>query len=319
MITFRQARRLLEGLLLVGGLVVGVDAGGGVGVQRSVIGGGGVALGGLVVLLRQLQHVGGGGAAAQDGGHQHLGQTHGLGQLDQLVHHGGVEGGTGGLKTVLLHEGGDGVVQLHGGAGGLSQHFLHALHAGDDGDLHQVAGHGGGAVLDHHLGKLGVGEHAALNVNVGVDEAGRQVLAGSVDDLGVRATAALGQVAHSGNAFSGDGDVGGVDLCGVDIDQLAATDDYVSGSLPLCHCDEPVIHHRLPSPLRANRQNSPVILFIIFHRNCPCQPAEDTSGAGKRKGSGIGNHWTERDKFAIVYVKSLLAPSPKIMRSMSFC
>lgn len=272
--------QLLEGLLLVGGLVVGVNTGGGVGVQCSVIGGGGVALGGLVVLLRQLQHVGGGGAAAQDGGHQNLGQTHRLGQLDQLVHHGGVEGGAGGLKTVLLHKGGDGVVQLHGGAGGLGQHFLHTLHAGDDGDLHQVAGHGGGAVLDHHLGKLGVGEHAALNVDVGVDEAGGQVLAGGVDDLGVRAAAAFGQLAYGGNALSGNGDVGGVNLCGVNVDQLAAPDDHVSGSLPLSHCDEPVIHHRLPSPLWANRQNPPIILFIIFHRNCPCQPVDSCLQTG---------------------------------------
>ena len=238
--------QLGQGLLLVGALMVAGNARAHIGVQGLTHDGGGMALGGLVVLLGQLQHVGGGGRTGQDGGCQHLRQAHGLRHLDQLVDHLGVQGATGGLKTVFLHEGRHGVVELHRGVLGLLHDLLHALHAGDDGDLHQVGSHGSGAVLDHHLGKFGVGEHAALDVDMGVHEAGGQVHALGVDHLRVGAHGTGRNRAGRGNLAVGNGNLRFIDLVGDDVDQLAVLDHDVRRLLPQCYLNQFVVHLMFP-------------------------------------------------------------------------
>ena len=191
--------------------------------------------------------MGGGGAFRQDGRCQDFCQANGFGQLDQVIDHLRMEGAAGGLDAVLLHEGGDGVVELDGRVLGLRQHFLHALNAGDDGDLHQVRGNSGGSVLDHHLGKLRVGEHAAFDVDVGVQEAGSQIHALGVDDLGMRTHSAGGDGADGGDFAIGDGDLRLIDLMGDHVHQFAVLDHDVCGLLAQGYLNQFVVHRDLLS------------------------------------------------------------------------
>ena len=59
-----------------------------------------------------------------------------------------------------------------------------------------------------------------------VDHAGAEIGAPSVDHLGVFAEIG-GDVAHRHDALAVDGNVGGVDFLGGDIDQLAVADDAI--------------------------------------------------------------------------------------------
>ena len=238
--------QLGQGLLFVCALMVAGNACAHIGVQGLAHDGGGMALGGLVVLLGQLQHMGRGGRTGQNGGCQHLCQAHGLRQLDQLVDHLRMQGAAGGLKAVFLHKGGHGVIELHRGVLGLRQDLLHALHAGDDGDLHQVGGHGSGAVLDHHLGKFGIGEHAALDMDMGIHEAGGQVHALGVDHLRVGADGTGRNRADRGDLAVGNGNFRFIDLVGDDIDQFAVFDHNVRGLLPQCYLNQFVVHLMFP-------------------------------------------------------------------------
>ena len=229
-------------LFLVGAFMVAGDTGADISVQLSAHQSGSVTLGADVVILSQLQHMSGSGAASQNGGIQNLCQADSLGQLHQIVQHRGVQGAAGGLDTILLHEGRDGIIQLNGGVLGLGQNFLHAVDAGNDGDFHQVGGNSGGTVLDNHLGKLGIGEHAALDVDVCIQETGSQVHALGIDNLGVGTDGTGGDIADGSDLALGNGDLSLVDLVREDVDQLAVLDDDVSRLLAQCYLNQFVIH-----------------------------------------------------------------------------
>ena len=135
---------------------------------------------------------------------------------------------------------------------------LDALEAGDHADLVEVGHDGGGAVLEDALGERADGEVGALGVDVAVDEAGGDVVATGVDDLGALADAVV-HVAHGRDATVADGDAAVVDLCRVDIDDLAALDDEVGGHLALGDVQKLHVHVRS--------------YLSVMPTRCPCCPA----------------------------------------------
>src|SRR5690606_13045744 len=113
-------------------------------------------------------------------------------------------------------------------AGRFLRHQPHALDAEDIGDFVRVDEHRGGAVRDDGAGELGDRDHAALDVHVGITEAGDEVAAGGIDHLRALAAAIVEILADGGKAAAGDGDVGaGNDFAGVDVHPAAVADEGV--------------------------------------------------------------------------------------------
>ena len=102
------------------------------------------------------------------------------------------------------HAGGHVGHGLKGGALGVVDHGLHALGAADVANLVGVHEDAGGPVGHHRTGVFAHADHGGFHMDMGVHEARRDVLAGSVDDLGVLADA-MGGVAHEGDPALGDG------------------------------------------------------------------------------------------------------------------
>ena len=152
-----------------------------------------------------------------------------MGLLGEVVGHGGLGHGVGGLV-------GGAPKDLQGAPLHLRQYLLQALQAGDGDILVQPGDHAGGAVGHHRLGVAGDAQFAALAVDVAVDQAGDQVAALRLDDLGVRPDVG-GHVPHGGNHVAVDGHIGGVDLTGHNVDQLPAADDLVGGELSASGAD----------------------------------------------------------------------------------
>ena len=173
--------QLIHGVLHIGALVVGVDAGGDVGVEILAGKARRMAVDLLVVGLRGhdlLHHL----TVAVD--HAHI-----VHHLRQSLHTGMVIEGVDGTVIQI----GAGLVQRRGGdAGGQHeahvhrqvlcglQHILDAVGTHDVGDLMGVGDDGGGAVGQHRLGKLRGTHQRALQMDVSVDEAGQHQLAGHV-------------------------------------------------------------------------------------------------------------------------------------------
>ena len=78
------------------------------------------------------------------------------------------------------HAAGQHKVDIHRQALGGLQHIADAIHSHDIGDLVRIGDDSGGAVADDRSGKLGRGNQAAFQVDVGIDEAGADKAAGDI-------------------------------------------------------------------------------------------------------------------------------------------
>src|SRR5690606_28517041 len=139
---------------------------------------------------------------------------------------------------------------LHVDVDGHGQRLVvHQAHAGqpqDVGDLVRVDEHAGRPVGDDGAGELGHGDHAALDVHVGVTQAGHKVALFGLDEPRLRADAVAGIRPDVGDATAGDGDVGaGQNFAAVDIDPAAVADDGIGMLAPHRHGDE-VLSHFMP-------------------------------------------------------------------------
>ena len=72
-------------------------------------------------------------------------------------------------------------------------------------------------------------------MDVAVHKARSDVLAGGVNDLGIR-TDGIIHVAHCRNPAVADGHTALIDLAGINVDQLAALDNQIRRLLSASHC-----------------------------------------------------------------------------------
>ena len=236
---------LCEDVLERAGLVAARDAGGDVGVQAAVVvrrdvvaGHGLVGLEGLLHLAERVL------LARKDAGEvHHLAKAAGLGPRHGVRHLRGVDAGARVLHAQdRRHARRRGEHDLERRAGGVLPHGLDALEAADVCDLVRVRVDADGAVGHDAARVLGRADHAGLDVDVGVQKAGRGVEAVGVHDGGVGADAVLGRVAVEpdvGDAPAADGDVRVLqDLARGDADEPRVADDRVCGPLSLRHANE---------------------------------------------------------------------------------
>ena len=227
------ALQLGQSVIQIGALVVGVHAGGYVGVEVVAAEAGGVAVDLLVVRLRgdDLFHYLG---VAVHGAHKvhHFGKTLYAGVVIE-----GVDG------AVIQH--GAGFVQRRGGyAGGQHEahvhrqilrgleHVLDAVGAHDVGDLVGVGDDGGGAVGQNGLGKLRRADQRAFQMDMGIQKAGQHELAA---DVYLHMTVVL---AHAYDKPLGNGDVAVTQLIGEDIDIGGVFQHQIGGDTAGGHVDD---------------------------------------------------------------------------------
>ena len=202
------ALELGERIAHVGALVVGVDAGGNVGVEVVAGKAGSVAVDLLVMRLRRndlLEHllVGVGNADVV----HHLGKA-----LDAVVLVEAVDGAVVKVRAALVERGGGHAARQHEAhverqVFGRLKHILDAVGAHDVGDLVRVGDNGRGAVRKNGLGKLLRADERAFQMDVRVHKAGQHKLAAHVDlDL------ALVMLAHAGDQAGGHGDIAAAEL-----------------------------------------------------------------------------------------------------------
>ena len=227
------------------GLVARADAGGDVGVEAAVGLGDGVVTGHALAGLEGLGHlVLGVLLAAEDAR-----EVHHLAEADDVgpVHGGrdlrGVDVGT---CVVEAGDGGDaggrGEHGLERRALGVVEHDADALEADDVAALVRVGEDRGRAARDDDLGVLSAADHGGLDVDVGIDVAGGDILTGGVDDLRVRPDTVLGSVAAQAqvrHAAARDGDVCvRQDLARGHAHEVGVADHGVGGLLALRDLDE---------------------------------------------------------------------------------
>ena len=87
-------------------------------------------------------------------------------------------------------------------------HQPHAGQAEDVGDLVWVDEHAGRPVGNDGAGELGYGDHAALDVHVGIAQAGDKVALFGLNDAGLWANRMAGIRPNVGDAAAVDGHVG---------------------------------------------------------------------------------------------------------------
>ena len=221
---------LLQHVLRPGGLVAAADAGGDIGVETHARVGHGVVAGDDLIRLQGLRQL------PVDVGFrpEHVGEAHHLPKTHDAVpgHHlPDLLGADVGARVLEARHGGHAGGNIGHGLEGrplcVVDHGLHALGAADVADLVGVHEDAGGPVGHHRPGVFAHADHGGFHMDMGVHEARRDVLAGSVDDLGVLADA-MGGVAHEGDPALGNGYVDPfLDLGGADVHQLGIADDQL--------------------------------------------------------------------------------------------
>ena len=111
----------------------------------------------------------------------------------------------------------------------LLEHPADAVQAEHVGDLVVVDEDGRRAVREDRLGEPRDRDHRGLDVQVGVDQAGHEVRAVGVEDLGVRPARVAGVAEHRDPPVLHRHVDAVVDLARVDVDEPAAGDQQVGG------------------------------------------------------------------------------------------
>ncbi len=220
----------LAALLRRVALVVGADAGGGVGLEVLAEDAGRVAVdvrrreGELLELVR---------VAGDDAGEvHHLGEADHAAAAQQALEVARVQGAVRRLERRGRHAGRGHEEDVEGHGRAEVGEPVDAVGAEDVGDLVRVGDDGGGAEREDEARELVHEELRGLQVHVRVDEAGHEVLAARVDDL------AAGVLAEAGDEAVADRDVGLQPLAREDREDLAALDDDV-GELVAARYREP--------------------------------------------------------------------------------
>ena len=161
--------------------MVGVDTGGNVGVQVGAGKTGGVAVDLLVVRLRRNDLGNGGGVGGDHAGEiHHFRKTQHPGVVEKAVDIPVVQIRAAFVQRRRRNAGGDHKLGVHRQPFRGAEHIVDAVGAHDVGDLVGVGDNGGGAVGDDCPGKLRGGNQTGFQMDVGVDEAGADDLAGHV-------------------------------------------------------------------------------------------------------------------------------------------
>jgi hypothetical protein len=223
--------------------VVAADAGGEVGVERPAADARGVAVDDAI---REGAELGGDARIPRDdaGKVHHLGQAVHDAVAEKLLEVSGGEGGAG-----RRHVGGGDTTRGHGdhakgqAAAGVD-HEADAGGAGDVGDLVRVGDGGRDAARHDRGGELWREAEGTFDVDVAVDEAGGDE--GVVEvDLVTRPVAG----ADAGDAVGVDGDVGGFDGAGEDVDQSRVAEEQVGGDVAARGGEERGGRHRFANVL----------------------------------------------------------------------
>ena len=173
--------QFFHGVVNVRALVVGVDTGGNVGVQVGAGKTGGVAVDLLVVRLRRNDLGNGGGVGGDHAGEiHHFRKTQHPGVVEKAVDIPVVQIRAAFVQRRRRDAGGDHKLGVHRQPFRGAEHIVDAVGAHDVGDLMGVGDNGGGAVGDDCPGKLRGGNQTGFQMDVGVDEAGADDLAGHV-------------------------------------------------------------------------------------------------------------------------------------------
>ena len=236
--------QLGDGVVGVVALVVGIDPGGNIGVQVVAHKARGVAVDLFVVGLGGNDLLDDLAVRPNDAGVvHHLRQA-----LDPGVVVEGVDGPVVQHGAALVHGGGGDAAgqhkaHIHRQALGGLEHVLDAVGAHDVGDLMGIGDDGGGAVGQYRLDKLPGGDHGALQMDVGVDEAGQYDFARHVDFL----DAAV--LAHAHDEPLRHGDVPAADLVAEYVD-IGGVFQHQVGLLPARgHLHDPQLLVQFPIDL----------------------------------------------------------------------
>ena len=225
--------QLGQGVVQVGALVVGVYTGGDVGIEiiagetRSmpvdflVVGLGGYDL---------LHHLG----VAVDGAYEvhHLSQALDPGMVIEGVDGPVVQNGAGLIQRCGGYAGGEHKAHIHRQILGGLKHIFNAVGAHDIGDLVGVGDDGGGTVGQNGLCKLRGAHQGALQMDVGIQEAGQHNLAG---DIQLHLAVVL---AHAHNESLGHSNVAAAQLIGKDIDIGGVFQHQIGGHTPGSHIND---------------------------------------------------------------------------------
>ena len=228
-----------EHVLGPGGLVAAAHAAGHIRVEPPVGLGDGVVARDDLVGRERLGQL----AVGVVGAGQHAGEVHHLAEAHHPVPgHGlgdlfGAHEGAGVLEAGHGRDaGGRGDHGLQGRAGGIVHHHLHAFKPQHVAHLMGVPVDAHGAMGHHGPGVLAGAEHGGFHMDVPIEEARGDHLAGGIDHEGVRADAVVGARSHVGDAPAGDGHVHVVlNLGGAHVHESCVGDDGVGWHLALGH------------------------------------------------------------------------------------
>ena len=178
------ALQLGNRVVQIGALMVGIHAGGNIGIQVIAHQAGRVTVDLLMMRLRchDLGHHL--GIAVDDAVRvHHLSQALHTGMIVEAVDGTIVQIGAGLVQGRGRYAGGEHETHIYRQILGGLQHVLNAVRAHDIGDLVGVSDHGGGAVSQNSLGKLLGVDQGALQMNMGIQKAGQHDLAGYIHFL----------------------------------------------------------------------------------------------------------------------------------------
>ena len=130
------------------------------------------------------------------------------------------------------HAAGQHKVDIHRQALGGLQHIADAIHSHDIGDLVRIGDDSGGAVADDRSGKLGRGNQAAFQVDVGIDEAGADKAAGDIHLF------AAVVAADAGDEPIGNSDIPMAEVIAEHIEIGGVFEYDIGRFLPARHADE---------------------------------------------------------------------------------
>ena len=193
--------------------MVGVDAGGDVGVQVCAGKTGGVTVNLLVMRLRRDDLGDGGGIGGDNAGEiHHFRKTQNPGVVKEAVDVPVVQIRAAFIQRRRRDAGGNHEVRVQGQPFRGAEHVVDAVGSHDVGDFVGIGDDGGGAVGDDGPGKFRRGHQTGLQVDVGVNEAGADDFSGHV-----RFLAALVAAKTHDQALR-YGNVAGVQLPGKHVD-----------------------------------------------------------------------------------------------------
>ena len=236
--------QLFQGVLHIRALVVGVDAGGNIGIEVIAPEARRVAVDLLVMGLRGHDLRYGGPVRRDDAGEiHHLRQALNPGMLKEAVDIPVVQIGAALVHGGRGNTGGDHKTHIHRKILRSGQHIINAVGAHDVGDLMGIGNHRGGAVGNHRPGKLRRADQAGLQVDMGVDKAGADDPPGHIH-LRLPMVAAQAHDQPLGNR-----DVPGVQLPGEHIHIGGVFQHQVGFLPPRCHIDNPLLFNQLPVDL----------------------------------------------------------------------